>query len=153
ITEIAPTPASVGLGNRVPRWTVRFKAACVMPERARVPEWLKEPILTVEREVADPRELGHPGDSILLTPEESARWLRPLAVTPSVAYGRPPRTLRLALRWWKEEKLPEFRIQANGRSHAGQFTRDGDGGVVTVETAAFFEYEPRLPVAFEVTCD
>jgi hypothetical protein len=153
ITEIAPTPASVGLGNGAPRWTIRFKAACVMPERARVPEWLKEPILTIEREVADPRELGHPGDSILLTPAESARWLRPLAVTPTVAYGRPPRTLQLHLRWWKDEKLPEFRIRANGRWQAGQFTRDGDGGLATVDTAAFFEYEPRLPVAFEVTCD
>jgi hypothetical protein len=153
ITEVTPTPATAGLGNNSTRWTIRFKAACVMPERTRVPEWLKDPVLTIEREVADPRELGHPGATLLLTPAESARWLHPLAVAPTVTYGELPRTLQLHLRWWKEEKLPEFRVQANGRWHAGQFVRDGDGGIATVETASFFEFEPRLPVAFEVTCD
>jgi hypothetical protein len=153
ITEITRTPASADFGNGAARWTIRFKAACVMPDRSRVPEWLKEPVLMIEREAADPRELGHPGDSILLTPAESARWLQPLAVTPSVAYGKPPQTLQLSLRWWKEEKLPEYRIQANGRWQTGQFTRDGDGGVAQVDTASFFEFEPSPPVALEVTCD
>jgi hypothetical protein len=132
---------------------VKFKAACVLPLRNRAPEWLKDQVLTLEREVVDPRELGEAGDSLVLTPAESDRWLSPLTVTPCVTSGELPQTLQIRLRWWKEEKLPEYTLRANGRSVSGQFTIEGDTGVATVDTGSLFSFRPKLPVAFEVTCD
>src|SRR5262249_40772306 len=77
----------------------------------------------------------------------------PLAVTPSVASGELPRTIQIRLLWWKEEKLPEYTIRANGRTLSGQFTKEGNVGVATVDTSTFFPSQPKLPVTFEVTCD
>jgi len=134
--------------------SVRFKPACVMPKRSAVPEWLRDQSLSVERSVVDPREVGRPGDSVLLSPAESAPWLEPLVVTPAVAYGALPATLQIALRWWKEPaKLPEFTVRANAREQVGRFTPGGAGGVATIETAGFFDAPPRLPVTFEIVCD
>jgi hypothetical protein len=107
--------------DQAPARQVRFKPACLMPERKAIPEWLKDQTLTITREVADVRELGHPGDSIVLTPAESLAWLYPLAVTPSVAYGALPPTLQIRLRWWKEEKLPEYTVSVGGRRITGTF--------------------------------
>jgi hypothetical protein len=132
---------------------VKFKAACVLPQRTGVPEWLKDQVLTVRRDAVDPREIGEAGDSIVLTPVESDRWLAPLTVTPSVTHGELPVSLQIHLHWWKEEKLPEYTVRANSRSVSGQFVKEGDGGVATVDTAPFFSFKPRLPVSFEVTCD
>jgi hypothetical protein len=132
---------------------VRFKPAGVLPQRAPAPEWLKDQVLKLERAVPDPREVGDPGDSVVLTPEESLRWLAPLTVTPNVVYGKLPATLQLHLRWWKEEKLPEWTVRSNGRSLSGEFTKESEGGTATVDTTSFFPFEPRLPVTFEVTCD
>src|SRR5947209_5556152 len=107
ITDIRKPDNSDGAPTAVGLLEVRFKAACVLPQRTRVPEWLKDPVLTVRRDALDAREIGEPGDSLILTPAESARWLSPLTVAPEVAYGKMPETLRLHLRWWKDEKLPE----------------------------------------------
>src|SRR4026209_1047942 len=82
---------------------VKFKPACLFPARTKVPEWLKDQTLTIRRNAPDPRELGEPGDSLLLTPRESERCLCPLAVTPAVAHGKLPETLQRRLHWWKEE--------------------------------------------------
>jgi hypothetical protein len=146
-------PEGTAAGNGAGPLEVKFKPACVLPRRNAVPEWLKDQSLTLRRAVPDPRELGEPGDSLVLTPVESAHWLYPLSVTPAVAYGRLPETLQLRLAWWKDEKLPEFTVRANGRTRSGQFTKEGDVGVATVETAPFFGIDPALPVAFEITCD
>jgi hypothetical protein len=132
---------------------IKFKAACTLPQRNSIPEWLKDQTLTLQRAARDPREVGEPGDSIVLTPDESGRWLTPLTITPNVAYGELPPTLQLHLRWWKEEKLPEFTVRANGRVQPGQFVKEGEGGAATVDTAPFFSFAPTLPVTFEVTCD
>ncbi len=132
---------------------VKFKAACVLPQRTKIPEWLKDQVLTLQRAVRDPREVGEPGDSLVLTPNESARWLSPLTVSPTILSGELPPTLQVRLRWWKEEKLPEFTVRANGRQRSGQFVKEGDEGVASIETASFFSFVPHLPVVFEVTCD
>ena len=116
-----------------------------MPRRTKVPEWLKDQTLTLRREVRDLREAGGPGDSLVLTPVESEQWLYPLTVTPDVAYGKLPGTLQLRLRWWKDEKLPEWTVKANGRSLSGQFTKEGEAGVATVETKTFFDFDPVCP--------
>ena len=69
-----PTTAGNGhagpLGARAPL-DVKFKAACVLPQRTGVPEWLKDQVLTVRRDAVDPREICEAGDSIVLTPVES----------------------------------------------------------------------------------
>jgi hypothetical protein len=149
ITHIEPKE-SRGAGMTL---SVRFKPACVLPRRAAAPEWLKDQTLTVERTVVDPREVGRPGDSLVLSPAESAPWLQPLVATPAVAHGALPATLKIELRWWKEEKLPELTVRANGREETGQFSREGVTGVAYVETAGFFDAPPRLPVTFEIACD
>jgi hypothetical protein len=150
ITHIEPTESR----GRETTLRVRFKPACVLPRRTAAPEWLKEQTLTLERSVLDPRELGRPGDSLVLSPAESAPWLAPLVATPAVASGALPATLKIELRWWKDlSKLPEFTVRANGREQTGQFTREGSGGVAYVETASFFDGKPGLPVAFEITCE
>jgi hypothetical protein len=84
-----------------------------------VPDWLQDQVLVIERDVVDRREVGNPGDSIVLTPAESARWLYPLAIRPAVAYGELPPTLQLCLRWWKDDKPPEYNVRANGRRQSG----------------------------------
>jgi hypothetical protein len=153
ITQLAPPAEAPSAAPGAHALEIKFKPACLMPRRTKVPEWLKDQTLTLRREVPDPRELGGPGDSLVLTPVESERWLYPLTVTPEVDYGKLPDTLQLRLRWWKDEKLPEYTVKANGRSLSGQFTKEGEAGVATVETKSFFEFEPLLPVVFEVTVD
>jgi len=132
---------------------IKFKAACVLPQRDGVPEWLKDQVLTLERQVVDVREIGNAGDSIVLTPAESDQWLAPLTVTPDIASGEVPRSLDVRLLWWKDEKLPEYTVRANGRTFSGQFTKEGNLGSARVDTATFFTSPPRLPVTFEVTCE
>jgi hypothetical protein len=132
---------------------IKFKAACVLPQRTSIPEWLKDQVLTLRRAVPDPREIGEPGDSLVLTPEESAEWLCPLTVTPGFVYCTVPAALQVRLRWWKDEKLPEFTVRANGRQHSGQFVKEGNEGAASVDTAPFFGFQPHLPAVLEVTCD
>ena len=140
-------------GASANRLEVSFKAACTMPKRGQTPEWLKDQTLKIEREVADPREVGNPGDSIVLTPAESARWLYPLTVSPNISYGALPKALRIDLRWWKDDKGPEYTVRANGRQVTGKFRKRKDGFSAKVDVRQFFDSEPRLPVAFEVACD
>ncbi len=78
---------------------IAFKAACVLPERGKIPERLGDQTLTITRSAPDAREIGVPGDAIVLAPEESASWLYPLAVSPEVAYGALPAAVTLTLRW------------------------------------------------------
>ena len=73
-----PTTAGNGhagpLGARAPL-DVKFKAACVLPQRTGVNmrEFLvfNQEVLTVRRDAVDPREICEAGDSIVLTPVES----------------------------------------------------------------------------------
>ncbi len=146
ITEIKKLEGSGALD-------VRFKAACVLPNRTKVPEWLNDQVLTIARDVPDAREVGYPGDSIVLTTEESARWLYPLTVTPDVSHGEIPEALQLRLRWWKEDKGPEFTVRANGQTQSGHFVKEGEDFVATIATASFFPFAPTLPVTFEISCD
>ncbi|MDO8585683.1 MAG: hypothetical protein Q7T82_01460 [Armatimonadota bacterium] len=135
------------------RFEVSFKAACTLPTRAAVPEWLKDQVLKIDREVVDPRELGNPGDSIVLTPSESARWLYPLTVAPQTAYGELPETLRIDLRWWKSDDPPEYAVRANGRQITGKFTKEDGEFLADIRTGDFYTSQPRLPVSFRITCD
>lgn len=132
--------------------TIRCTPACLLPTRQAPPEWLHETELTVERTVADPREVGGIGDSIILNAAESARYLHPLAVTPAITYGALPATLCLSLCWWENEEPPPFCVQANGRCVRGLFPRTDEGFVAEVSTDAFFPTAPALPVEFTVTC-
>lgn len=132
---------------------ISFKPASVMPSRACIPEWLKDQTLKIKRFVADRRELGHPGDSIILTPSESSRWLYPLVLSPDVSYGELPEKIRIELRWWKDDKVPDCTIHANGHQITAKLEKDGDSFCYEVETSRFYESRPKLPVDFEVTCD
>lgn len=134
---------------------IGFKAACLLPEHKAVPEWLKDAALTIERTVFDAREIGGPGDSVVLTTEESAPLLRPLSVAPDVARDQIPDALQLRLCWWKDDAPPEWSVRANGRLQSGAWQKDedGEGWAAQVETDSFFDFAPRLPVAFEIVCD
>jgi hypothetical protein len=147
ITKVVRTGEPSGNDGGLTPLEITFKAACVLPARTKVPEWLGDPALTVKRSVRDPREIGGVGDSIVLTPEESSAWLFPLSVTPDVAHGKLPDALTLRLRWWKDDKPPEWTARANGRAVSGEFTKEGeDGGyAATVETGALFDLRPASP--------
>ncbi len=153
MTALLGTIIRIGEINEARRVEIHFKALCRLPSRTPVPEWLNDQVLKVEREVVDVRELGHAGDALVLSVEESARWLAPLQVTPAICYGRLPETLTLALRWWKEEKGPEYTLLANGQRLTGAFVKDGTGFTAAVPLTGIFPAEAALPVAIEVSCD
>ena len=170
ITKVRESRGSSRPGERLHRLAVSFKPVCIMPSRTKAPQWLKDQELKVTRRVADVREIGNVGDSLVLTPGESSRWLFPLEVEPVVAYGALPPRLTLTLRWWKTAKPGEFTVCANGRRRRGRFTASRPGGRrpsraagrgarkpttfrATVATKPFFDGEPSLPVEFEVTFD
>ena len=153
ITKIRTLKARGRSVGRRHRLEVSFTAACVMPGRTKAPFWLKDQVLKVIREVADPRETGGTGDSIVLTPAESAKWLFPLIVDPAVTYGRIPPKIRITLRWWKDKKPPEFTVCANGRRKRGRLIRRGKVLSTSVPTGYFFDGEPTLPVGFSVSFD
>lgn len=153
ITHIVPKAGDVVRERALTSLEIKFKPTCVLPRQTKLPEWLKDQTLTLERAVVDVREIGHPGDSLVLTPAEATRWLSPLVVTPAVAAGELPRTLDIELRWCKEEKPPEFTVRANGRTWSAPFVKEGERLVGSVATAGFFDAPSALPVVFEVTCD
>ena len=97
--------------------------------------------------------MGGVGDSIVLTPRESAKWLFPLAVQPDVAYGRLPTSLKLTLRWWKNKKPGEFTVCANGRRKTGKLVKRDKVFSASVPTRDFFDRDPSLPAEFTVTFD
>ena len=115
---------------------VSFRPVSVLPLRTPVPEWLKDRILTVARSIGDARELGGPGDSIVIGAAEAARWLRPLTVSPAIIEGDPPEVLRVALSWWHEDTPPELTAVAAGRRVPVELTRDGDRFAGSVPLAA-----------------
>jgi hypothetical protein len=133
------------------RLVVSFKPVCVMPSRAAVPPWLRDQDLTVSRTVADPRELGGVGDSLVLTPGESARWLFPLRVEPEEAYAKVPEKVRLTLRWWKDRRPGDCTVCANGRRRTAKFARRGEVFTASFVPRDFFDGEPSLPASFEVS--
>lgn len=127
------------------RMEIKFSPRCVMPERTKVPEWLKDQTLTVTRTVMDPREIGGPGDSIVLTPAESRKWLAPLTVTPVICFGSLPSELTVALRWWKDEKPPEIEVTANGRTRRIKLEKSGDQYEAEVSSSEFYGGHEALP--------
>ena len=132
-------------------YRIELEPRCRMPGRTAVPRWLKDRRLEIVRRAADEREIGGPGDSIVLTPQESARWLHPLTACPWIARGKVPETVRLELRWWHTEEPPAFTVRAAGRLITGRFTkRDGVWGAA-FRPADLLEGEPTLPIGFEVT--
>ena len=70
ITQLAPSAEAPSAAPGAHALEIKFKPACLMPRRTKVPEWLKDQTLTLRREVPDPREVGAPGDSLVLTPVE-----------------------------------------------------------------------------------
>jgi len=133
------------------RLEVSFKPVCVMPSRLKAPAWLKDEQLKVTHEVADAREVGGVGDSIVLTPGESARWLRPLAVDPPVARGAVPSRIRLTLRWWKKGRPGEYTVRAAGRRRTGRFVRRGGVYTATVAPRELLGPAAAPPADLEVT--
>jgi hypothetical protein len=121
------------------RADIRLKPRCVMPERKQIPEWLKGQVITVTRVVPDPREVGAPGDSIVLTPSESSKYLLPLVVTPPLLRGSLRGQIHVALRWWKDKKPPELEVRSNGRVRRIRLARKGayDPSGVPAKTSAF----------------
>jgi len=150
ITNIVALPEG---GDGRHRLEISFKPVCILPARTKLPEWLKDQVLKVQREVVDVREIGNPGDSIVLTAEESAPWLYPLTITPNIAYGALPPAITVHLRWWKDENPPEYLVKANGRQIGGKFTKQEHGFSAELPTALFYDAPPLLPVEFEVTCE
>jgi len=135
---------------------VSFKPVCVMPNRNRIPEWLKDQTLKVTRKVADLREIGGIGDSIVCSPAESEPWLFPLSVEPLVVYDNVPKKIELTLRWWKNKKPGEYTVMANGRRQTGKFVKKdkkSDGFSASIDTKGFFDKEPTLPVDLNVSFD
>ena len=99
--------------------TIKFKPACLLPERSAAPEWLADQTLSVRRTVRDAREIGGIGDSIVLTAWESEPYLQPLVVEPAVCYGSLPETIHLTLRWAKDDKEPEYEVLAGASAVKG----------------------------------
>jgi len=135
---------------------VSFKPVCVMPKRDKIPEWLKDQTLKVTRQVADIREIGGIGDSIVCSPAESEPWLFPLSAKPSVVYDKVPKKIELTLRWWKNKKPGQYTVTANGRRQTEKFVKKdkkSDEFVASVDTKGFFDKEPTLPVDFNVSFD
>lgn len=131
------------------RFAVSFAPACLLPERDALPSWLEGAELTVEREAADPRELGGPGDSFVLTPAESRRWLNPLTISPEVSYGRVPEKLAISLAWWPVDP-PEFIVRIGRQQLTDTFERRGGGYLAEVETNRFKRSRLTLPAAITV---
>ncbi|MHB0935287.1 MAG: hypothetical protein ACYDCO_07250 [Armatimonadota bacterium] len=132
------------------RFAVSFVPACLLPERAAVPAWLGGAALTIEREVDDPREIGGPGDSIVLTPAESLRWLNPLIITPEVSYGRVPEKLTIRLAWWPVTPPPEYSVRIGRQQLTGTFEQRGDRYVAEIDTNRFTISRLTLPTAITV---
>jgi hypothetical protein len=135
------------------RYEIKFKAACMLPSRSAAPEWLKDQILSITRDVCDLREIGHPGDSIVLSSEESIKWLNPLNVIPNIISGVIPDSIRIDLKWWKDDKTPEYSIRANAVSMTGKLEKSDDRWYADIPTSDFFPANIKLPIDIEVMVD
>jgi hypothetical protein len=134
------------------RIAVRFKATALLPNRMEVPAWLANEILTIHREVADPNEIGGPGDAIALTRAESEKWLEPLVIDPETINGKLPAVLRFTLRWWKSNAAPEFTAKALGKTITGTFIRRGEIFSASVSTNRLLDVNVPRPIEIEITC-
>lgn len=133
--------------------SVTLQPTCLLPERASIPEWLKDTKLTVSRAPLDPREVGREGDSIVLAPGESDRFLHPLRIDPVLTVGHLAETLTLHLRWWKDETPPNAEARANGRVQTLIWKRDGDKFTASLETHLLFSSTPpTLPIRIDIRC-
>ncbi|MHC4563347.1 MAG: hypothetical protein ACYS8X_11305 [Planctomycetota bacterium] len=145
----------VSAGRPPVQLDVTFEPVCIMPDRAEAPAWLKGKSLSTRRYVADPREVGDVGDSIIMTPEESAAWLQPFRIEPAIVCGRAPADIRVKLLWWHSDEPGDFTISANGRQRTERFVADGlaDGRKFVAEIAAadLFDRQPSLPTDIVAT--
>jgi hypothetical protein len=146
--------ADEGAADDGRRYRVEFKPVSLLLSRVKPPEWLKDQTLSVTRATPDPREIGRPGESIVLSVSEADAWLKPLVVSPEIAHDALPGAVDVRLRWWKDENPPEFRATANGITLTGKFTATGnDGGFHgSVDTAAFGP-AVSLPLTIDIACD
>ncbi|HEY3331895.1 MAG TPA: hypothetical protein VGK19_17825 [Capsulimonadaceae bacterium] len=125
-TLLAPVPEST-----LTSCVISLAPVAVLPDLRPLPDWLKDQKVTVTRTVADMREIGGAGDSIVLTVAESARYLTPLTAMPEIV-SDPNTEIRLTLSWNSSEKPPEYTAKSSGREVTGQFEASGD-----ILTAAF----------------
>jgi hypothetical protein len=153
ITGIRRVRLASGAAAGSRRLEVSFHAACVMPGRTAVPPWLAAEELRVVRDVPDPREVGSVGDSIALSPVESARWLEPLLVEPSIAHGEVPEALRVCLRWWRSEEAPACTVGTGAGARTVRLVRDGPGWSASVRTTDVLGRTPSLPARVPVAVD
>ena len=134
-------------------YLISFKPVCVMPSRRKPPKWLDGQTLKISRRVTDPREIGGIGDSIVLTPSESTRWLFPLSVTPAIVQGRLPSHLQVRLRWWKDDKPGPVTVCGNGRQRTVRLRKAGRQFSAKVATADLLQGHYSLPFRLTVAFD
>lgn len=125
---------------------ITFEPLCTLPDRKAPPEHLKGAKLTIEREVADPREIGERGDSIALTVREAKPFLQPLAV--STIRGRALITLRL--RWCPGDSPPDWVVRAGGKIRSGKW-RENPSFHASLQ-ATDFGWQSHETLEIEATC-
>lgn len=135
------------------RTEIKLKPRCVMPERKQIPEWLKGQVISITRVVPDPREIGAPGDSIVLTPSESSKYLLPLVVTPPLLRATLRGQILVSLRWWKDKKPPELEVRANGRVRRAKLSKKDDEHEAVVNLEDLFSGSESLPAEVLFECD
>lgn len=116
---------------------VRFKAIAVLPSRGKIPDWLKDKTLSATRTVSTIEEIGGPGDSVVFGAQASARWLRPLTISPDVVHGNPPEAIEIRLAWWHEDNPPDLVASASGRRIPITLVRTGDAFTASLTTTDF----------------
>ncbi len=134
------------------QYSIAFKPICVLPNRSAPPEWIKDQTLKVERQVHDLREIGHPGDSLVLSIEESRPWLTPLEVTPCGVVHDIPEKLSLSLHWWKEGDPPTYTVKVNGWEMTGKFEKNDEKITAKVDISQAVT-QLRAPVVIDVEVD
>lgn len=132
---------------------IKFTPRCILPERTKVPQWLNDQTLSLTRTVKDLREIGEPGDSIVLTPAESSKWLTPLAVSPSIHFGSPVGQLEVTLDWWKDKKPPELEVRGPSRAMRAKLTKSGDGFRTRIKLSDLFAGYEALPAEILISCE
>ena len=131
--------------------TVTVKPVAILPDRTSPPKWLKDATLTVTR-TGDVRDVGHLGDALTLTPQESARYLTPLTLDLPVLHGKMPALMTATLAWWKDDKPAELVVSANSRRVPMVWAKAGEGWTATLSPGDFFADAPTLPVTFSLEC-
>lgn len=140
-------------GKKLQHVEISLKPVCLLPKRKNVPEWLKDQTLKITREVADMREIGGEGESIVLSTNESLKYIYPLTVEPSVVYGKLPEKINLTLRWWKDDKPSEVVASANGKQKRYSFVKKGEAFSASINPKDFFDKSPTLPAELKISFD